>query len=41
MWYLGSRFNYRVSTAKQITGVVVDPRQTYPDVDRKNNSWAR
>ena len=41
MWYLGSRFTYRVSATKQITGVVVDPRQVYPDTDRKNNSWTR
>jgi aminopeptidase N len=41
MWYLGSRFTYRVSAAKQITGVVVDPRQVYPDVERGNNSWKR
>ena len=41
MWYLGSRFTYRVSSAKQITGVVVDPRQVYPDIERSNNSWVR
>ena len=41
MWYLGSRFTYRVSAAKQITSVVVDPRQIYPDVARGNNSWRR
>ena len=41
MWYLGSRFTYRVSAAKQIASVVVDPRQVYPDIDRKNNTWMR
>jgi hypothetical protein len=41
MWYLGSRFTYRMNTAKQITGVAVDPRQVYPDIDRRNNSWTR
>jgi hypothetical protein len=41
MWYLGSRFTYRVSAAKQIASVIVDPRQVYPDVERGNNSWQR
>ena len=41
MWYLGSRFTYRLTTARQIVAVVVDPRQVYPDIDRKNNSWIR
>ena len=41
MWYLGSRFVYRVGTTQQITGVVVDPRRIYPDVERGNNSWRR
>ena len=39
MWYLGSRFTYRVATTRQIVAVVVDPRQVYPDIDRKNNTW--
>ena len=39
MWYLGSRFTYRVNAAKGIVAVVVDPRQMYPDIDRSNNSW--
>jgi len=41
MWYLGSRFTYRVSTSKQIAGAVVDPQRIYPDVQRGNNSWGR
>jgi hypothetical protein len=41
MWYLGSRFTYRLATGKQIVVAVVDPRQVYPDIDRKNNTWMR
>ena len=41
MWYLGSRFTYRVNTTKAITAIAVDPRQVYPDIDRKNNTWTR
>ena len=41
MWYLGSRYVYRVATARGIAAVVVDPRRTYPDVERRNNSWGR
>src|SRR5207249_4147249 len=39
MWNLGSRFTARIPTAKSVVGVVVDPRQIYPDVDRANNRW--
>ena len=41
MWYLGSRFTYRLATAKGIVAVVVDPQRIYPDVERGNNSWGR
>jgi hypothetical protein len=41
MWYLGSRFTYRLATAKGIVAVVVDPRRIYPDVERGNNRWGR
>jgi aminopeptidase N len=41
MWLLGSRFTYRVPTAKRVVGVVLDPRRVYPDVERRNNSWGR
>jgi len=41
MWYLGRRYTYRVSGAKQVAGVVIDPRQVYPDIDRQNNTWTR
>jgi len=41
MWNLGSRFTARVATAKSVVGVVVDPREIYPDVDRANNRWPR
>jgi hypothetical protein len=39
MWNLGSRFTARVTTTKRVTGVVIDPRGTYPDIDRANNRW--
>jgi hypothetical protein len=41
MWYLGSRFTYRMAAAKRLERVVIDPRAIYPDVDRQNNSWRR
>ena len=41
MWNLGSRFTARVGTSKVVTGVVIDPRAIYPDVDRANNRWPR
>jgi hypothetical protein len=41
MWHLGSRFTYRLPGAKQITGVTIDPRRIYPDIDRDNNRWSR
>src|SRR5436189_914000 len=41
MWDLGTRFTYRLATAKRLSSVVVDPRRIYPDVARENNSWKR
>jgi Peptidase family M1 domain len=41
MWDLGSRFTYRLATAKRLSGVVIDPRVIYPDINRGNNSWRR
>jgi len=41
MWNLGSKFTARVGTAKPVAGVVVDPKETYPDVDRANNRWGK
>ena len=41
MWSLGSRFRYRMTTPKQLVGVVIDPRRIYPDIDRNNNNWGR
>ena len=41
MWDLGSRFTYRVATAKRLASVVIDPRKIYPDIARDNNSWKR
>jgi hypothetical protein len=41
MWYLGNRFTYRVVAAKPLAAAVVDPAMVYPDINRKNNTWAR
>jgi len=41
MWNLGSKFTARVGTAKPVAGVVVDPKETYPDIDRANNQWGK
>ena len=41
MWHLGSRFTYRMPTAKRLAGVVIDPRRILPDIARDNNSWRR
>jgi len=41
MWNLGTRFTYRMATAKRVTSVLLDPRRIYPDIDRGNNSWHR
>jgi len=41
MWNLGSRFTYRMPSAKRLASVVIDPRVIYPDVNRENNSWRR
>jgi len=39
MWNLGNRFTARLTGAKPVVGVVVDPRRIYPDIDRANNRW--
>ena len=41
MWNLGTHFTARVGTARRVVGVVVDPRDVYPDVDRANNRWGK
>jgi hypothetical protein len=41
MWNQGSRFTYRLATAKRLASAVIDPRVIYPDIDRDNNSWRR
>ena len=41
MWDLGSRFTYRLATAKRLSNVVIDPRRIYPDIARDNNGWKR
>ncbi len=41
MWYLGSKFTYRMAGPKQVVGVVIDPRRVYPDIARDNNEWKK
>jgi len=41
MWHLGSRFTYRMASAKRLTSAVIDPQRIYPDIARDNNSWRR
>ena len=41
MWNLGTRFTYRLATAKRLTSAVLDPKRIYPDSDRNNNTWKR
>jgi len=41
MWKLGPEYTYRVAPGREVTGVTLDPRGVYPDVDRANNAWER
>lgn len=41
MWNQGSRFAYRLRSAKEVRRVVIDPRRVFPDVDRANNTRVR
>jgi aminopeptidase N len=41
MWNLGNHFAYRLTNARSITRVDLDPRNGLPDVDRTNNVWTR
>jgi Peptidase family M1 domain len=41
MWNLGDRFTARLATPKPVSGVVIDPGATLPDIDRSNNVWNR
>ncbi|HKA59552.1 MAG TPA: M1 family metallopeptidase, partial [Gemmatimonadales bacterium] len=41
IWNPGNEFTYRMAGPKELVGVVIDPRQIYPDFDRGNNSWGR
>jgi hypothetical protein len=41
MWNQGSRFAYRLRSAKEVRRVVIDPRRVFPDVDRANNTRDR
>jgi len=39
MWKLGPLYTYRVPAGREVIGVVLDPREAYPDDDRANNEW--
>ncbi|MEZ0333319.1 MAG: M1 family aminopeptidase, partial [Gemmatimonadales bacterium] len=39
IWFGGDRFAAVVPGPRKVTGVVVDPDSTYPDVQRMNNRW--
>jgi hypothetical protein len=39
-WYQGSPFVWAHRWPARVTGVVIDPRGAYPDINRTNNSWA-
>ena len=41
MWHLGSRYTYRMASAKRLVNVTIDPQRIYPDIDRSNNDWKR
>jgi len=41
MWNQGSKFAYRLRSAKEVRRVVLDPRRVFPDVDRANNTRDR
>jgi hypothetical protein len=41
MWNQGSKFAYRLKTAKEVRRVVIDPRRVFPDIDRANNTRDR
>ena len=39
IWQRGSSWTFRTSTKLPIKSVVVDPDQSFPDMDSKNNTW--
>ena len=41
MWNQGSKFAYRLRSAKEVRRVMIDPRRVFPDVDRTNNTRDR
>src|SRR2546425_501568 len=41
MWKLGSRFTYRIPSAKRLSSAVIDPQRIYPDIARDNDSSRR
>jgi hypothetical protein len=40
IWYEGPKYRWRVSGSRHVVGVIVDPDQALPDVNRDNNAWA-
>ena len=41
MWNQGSKFAYRLRSAREVSRVVIDPRRVLPDIDRANNTRDR
>jgi hypothetical protein len=41
MWNQGSKFAFRLRSAKEVSRVVIDPRRVFPDIDRANNTRDR
>jgi Peptidase family M1 domain len=41
MWNQGSKFAYRLRSAREVRRAVIDPRGVLPDVDRANNARER
>ncbi|MFI5257918.1 MAG: M1 family aminopeptidase, partial [Gemmatimonadales bacterium] len=41
MWNLGPRFSYRLTSAKRVRRVEIDPRHVLPDLRRSNDLWER
>jgi hypothetical protein len=39
IWEAGSQYTAIVPGPKTVVGVTVDPKNWYPDVERRNNRW--
>lgn len=40
IWQRGGEWQFKVNTTSPITSIQIDPKEKYPDVDRKNNDWS-